>query len=47
MDAENPARMIANPVAMQMERTRIQELVLILRKKLKISEANRAERQGQ
>ncbi len=41
------ARMIANPVAMQMERTRIQELVLILRKKLKISEANRAERQGQ
>ena len=41
------ARMIANPVAMQMERTRIQELVLILRKKLKISEANIAERQGQ
>ena len=28
------ARMIVNPVAMQMERTRIQELVLSLRRKL-------------
>ncbi len=37
------ARMIVNPVSMQMERARIQELVLGLRKKLSGSEAGRAE----
>ncbi len=37
------ARMIVNPVSMQMERARIQELVLGLRKKLSGSEAGRTE----
>ena len=40
------ARMIVNPVAMQMERARIQELVLALREKITINEAAKAERQG-
>ncbi|MCI9337580.1 MAG: ATP phosphoribosyltransferase [Lachnospiraceae bacterium] len=40
------ARMIVNPVAMQMERARIQELVLALREKITLNEAAKAERQG-